>query len=126
MSYTPTNWKAGDTVTSAKLNKMEQGIANSDNGILVINESLEPNSDTLYLNKTYAEIISAAQEGKFIIFIEMSGSNNDIFVEYYYFLLCKKQSDQYVVSFKQLSNDRFRSFYTDSYNDYPSRTMEVL
>ncbi len=28
MSYTPTNWKAGDTVTSAKLNKMEQGIAN--------------------------------------------------------------------------------------------------
>ncbi len=28
MSYIPTNWKAGDTVTSAKLNKMEQGIAN--------------------------------------------------------------------------------------------------
>ena len=28
MSYTPTQWKAGDTVTSAKLNKMEQGIAN--------------------------------------------------------------------------------------------------
>lgn len=27
MSYTPTNWKAGDVVTSAKLNKMEQGIA---------------------------------------------------------------------------------------------------
>lgn len=31
MSYTPTQWKAGDTVTSAKLNKMEQGIAGGAN-----------------------------------------------------------------------------------------------
>ena len=28
MSYTPTEWKSGDTVTSAKLNKIEQGITN--------------------------------------------------------------------------------------------------
>lgn len=35
MSYTPTNWKAGDIVTSAKLNKMEQGIAASG-GIRVV------------------------------------------------------------------------------------------
>jgi len=35
MSYTPTVWKAGDTVTSTKLNKLENGIAN--NGILVAN-----------------------------------------------------------------------------------------
>lgn len=34
MSYEPTNWQAGDTVTSAKLNKMEQGIANG--GIRII------------------------------------------------------------------------------------------
>lgn len=26
MSYTPTNWSAGDTITAAKLNKIEQGI----------------------------------------------------------------------------------------------------
>ena len=31
MSYEPTNWKAGDTVTSTKLNKMEQGINNLQN-----------------------------------------------------------------------------------------------
>lgn len=35
MSYTPTNWKAGDVVTSAKLNKMEQGIAASG-GIRIV------------------------------------------------------------------------------------------
>lgn len=27
MSYTPTNWQTGDTVTAERLNKMEQGIA---------------------------------------------------------------------------------------------------
>lgn len=35
MSYTPTNWKAGDIVTSAKLNKMEQGIA-AGGGIRIV------------------------------------------------------------------------------------------
>ena len=35
MSYEPTNWKAGDVVTSAKLNKMEQGIAASG-GIRIV------------------------------------------------------------------------------------------
>lgn len=29
MGYEPTNWKDGDLVTSAKLNKLEQGIANN-------------------------------------------------------------------------------------------------
>ena len=32
MSYTPTNWQSGDIITSAKLNKMEQGIANGSGG----------------------------------------------------------------------------------------------
>jgi hypothetical protein len=36
MSYTPTNWKAGDTVTSAKLNKMEQGIANAGGANILV------------------------------------------------------------------------------------------
>lgn len=29
MSYTPTEWKTGDVVTSAKLNKLEQGVADA-------------------------------------------------------------------------------------------------
>lgn len=29
MSYTPNTWKSGDVVTSAKLNNIEQGIANA-------------------------------------------------------------------------------------------------
>ena len=29
MSYTPTNWQTGDTITAEKLNKMESGIADA-------------------------------------------------------------------------------------------------
>ena len=36
MSYTPTEWKAGDTVTSAKLNKLEQGVVSAGSGILLV------------------------------------------------------------------------------------------
>lgn len=32
MSYTPTNWVTGDTVTATKLNKIEQGIAEAAGG----------------------------------------------------------------------------------------------
>lgn len=54
MSYEPTNWKSGDTVTSAKLNKMEQGIANAG-GVLIVGIDMQ----TMTLDKTYAEIASA-------------------------------------------------------------------
>lgn len=55
MSYTPTEWKSGDTVTSAKLNKMEAGIAEGcSGGVLVVNSS---NDGTL--DKTWVEIYEA-------------------------------------------------------------------
>lgn len=50
MAYEPTNWQAGDVVTSAKLNKMEQGIARYD----VVEGTQE--GDIITLNKTWQEI----------------------------------------------------------------------
>ncbi len=32
MSYTPTQWNTGDTITASALNKIEQGIANAGSG----------------------------------------------------------------------------------------------
>ena len=54
MSYSPTNWQAGDTVTSAKLNKIEQGIKNN---ILITNIIVE--DPVAYLDKTWQEIYDA-------------------------------------------------------------------
>ena len=45
MSYTPTNWKAGDTVTSAKLNKMEQGIANAEGANILVAHLINSTED---------------------------------------------------------------------------------
>ena len=56
MSYEPTNWKDGDLVTSAKLNKMEQGIAASGGGALEslsdVDLSNPTNGQTLVYNGT--------------------------------------------------------------------------
>lgn len=57
MSYNPTQWSAGDTVTSAKLNKIEQGISN--NGVLEINAIFETESGKVHLDKTWQEIYNA-------------------------------------------------------------------
>jgi hypothetical protein len=57
MSYTPTQWKAGDTVTSAKLNKMEQGIAGGAN-ILLVSATLHGGNPPI-LDKTWQEIFDA-------------------------------------------------------------------
>lgn len=54
MAYEPTNWKAGDIVTSAKLNKIEQGIA-TNKKILIA----DFNQDNGALNKTWQEIYDA-------------------------------------------------------------------
>lgn len=58
MSYDPTNWKSGDVVTSAKLNKMEKGIEDANaggggGGVLVVTDT----DGTL--NKTWQEIHDA-------------------------------------------------------------------
>ena len=52
MAYEPTVWKSGDVVTSAKLNKIEQGIANA--GAMIVHD----NDGTL--DKTWQEIYDAA------------------------------------------------------------------
>ena len=51
MSYTPTTWAAGDTVTAAKLNKLEQGVASG--GVLVVNMSLNNDETIGTLDKTW-------------------------------------------------------------------------
>lgn len=53
MSYTPTTWAAGDTVTSAKLNKIEQGITNIQ-GIKVIQATITEDENTGAYITTYA------------------------------------------------------------------------
>ena len=65
MSYTPTDWKSGDTITSEKLNKMEQGIADaggsSGGGAFVVGVTFTESTATL--DKTWQEIYDAVSGG---------------------------------------------------------------
>lgn len=56
MSYTPNTWKSGDVVTSAKLNNIEQGIANA---ILKVNITIDEQTGVATLDKTWQEILDA-------------------------------------------------------------------
>ena len=70
MTYTPTEWKAGDTVTVSKLNKIEQGIVNagSSSGSIGNNDIIIPvftkNGTTYTCNMTFAEIAAEVSNGK--------------------------------------------------------------
>lgn len=58
MSYTPTNWQTGDTITAEKLNNMENGIENANNPFLVtLTPTAEDFSGTM--DKTPQEIYNA-------------------------------------------------------------------
>lgn len=75
MAYEPTNWKAGDVVTSAKLNKMEQGIAASG-GIRIVHVT-ESDNNLLQLDITPNELINAFENEEIVIVItydEFNGS----------------------------------------------------
>lgn len=65
MSYEPTNWKAGDVVTSAKLNKLEQGVAG---GILIVHsEKIGSTESNRRLDKTWMEIHNALFNGTIVL-----------------------------------------------------------
>lgn len=59
MSYEPTIWKDGDLVTSAKLNKIEQGIAEGGNGGILIAHLTSTGPYSGILDKTWQEIHDA-------------------------------------------------------------------
>lgn len=79
MSYTPTNWQTGDTITAEKLNNMESGIENANNPFIVtLTPTAEDFSGTM--DKTVGEINEAYEAGRKIVFRVYSGATeyNDV------------------------------------------------
>lgn len=74
MSYTPTNWKTGDIVTSEKLNKLENGVADAGgSGWLVV--GVTDDGTASICNKTAGEILSASP---FVLFYESIEGNGAV------------------------------------------------
>lgn len=81
MSYESTVWKAGDTVTSAKLNKLEQGVADVSDAFVVniFGGRLDKTWREIYEGNYYF-IASRFNNYKVIQLITNVGIDND---EYY-------------------------------------------
>lgn len=62
MSYTPTNWKKGDVVTSEKLNNMESGIAGAGQLVVEFSWNYDGADPVLVANKTISEINAFVEE----------------------------------------------------------------
>lgn len=111
MSYTPTTWTTGDTITASAMNKIEQGIANAGGGgALIVNVTLINGSQTM--DKTYAEIYNAFKDG-IPCYMKYIDSSNDPIDSQYNFM---NRFEPITIVYK----------YDDSYRVYTTGTVGKL
>lgn len=110
MSYTPTNWQTGDTVTAALLNKMEQGI--SGGGALFVHLDFDYGT----LDKTWQEIHDAAE----IIPVALA-INDDPYIDVYYLTNVSYPNNEYTCTFSKttLSGAVDITFTAETSSSYP-------
>lgn len=102
MAYNPHTWVDGETITTAKLNTIENGIANAG-GVLKVTLS-----SSGVLDKTWQEIYDAG--------FAVLDNNGDISV----LNSISAYSGEYMVVFSRSSS--LSEFSTDSANGYPEST----
>lgn len=108
MSYVKQTWQTGDTVTSAKLNHMEGGIA-AGGGVLVVGLD----STTRALDKTWREIFNA----DFAVFVYAGEDDKK-----YYYITALRYEDGYLVEGAAIEHDGSitpATFLADSADGYP-------
>ena len=76
MAYTKNTWNTGDIVSSQKLNHMEDGIADAS-AMMVISVTLDEQTETETLGKTWQEIYDAMAHGKLCVRKLDTGNIND-------------------------------------------------
>lgn len=118
MSYEPTNWKDGDLVTSAKLNKMEQGIA-ENNGSSILKVGLVSGENGASLDKTFKEIRDAIKEQ---IPVYMCSESNNIFFTVTPIVTVVDDEDMKQIISLVIGGKGFEPmvFFVQTENDYPS------
>ena len=72
MSYTPTTWTTGDTITATALNKIENGIASAGGGGAVGYENEE-------LGKNYNELMAMVESGTIPWIIDVYDDSPEIY-----------------------------------------------
>lgn len=116
MAYTKNTWQTGDIVSSAKLNHMEDGIANSENVFIVGGElTYDQGEDTFVgtLDKTWKEIHDALQTR---ICIAVIVNGNDIRQAMVYEAVYDQEEGKFAIRFAMVNS----TFFAETENDYPT------
>lgn len=71
MAYEPTEWKKGDVVTSAKLNKLEEGVAAAGVTPFIVEWDGESGTQTV---QTCQDTFDAFKAGRVVLFKDLNGS----------------------------------------------------
>ena len=112
MSYTPTSWSTGDTITAAAMNKIEQGIANAGGGVSGL-----CTVTTGTMDKSYNDLLGMLNNGVIPYFIDTPDANTysiyvltDLMIDgdYYADWYCKYSDD--TQSCSNASADGYMSF----------------
>lgn len=105
MSYTPTNWNTGDTITASALNKIEQGIANAGSISVIDAVIYFPNSTVGYqIYGDFETAIAKARQGIPVMVAVVDSNIGSGSIEYW-----------------------FTRFYTTQYEEaYPNRINIIV
>lgn len=123
MSYTPTQWKSGDTVTSAKLNKIENGIKNLQSLIInatIASENIHSVDWTAYITlqenmPSYNDFIESCTAG---IIPQMIVTENDTGNKWFFVLTGMFiYNEAHIISFSATQNDNSVAIYLYSEDD---------
>jgi hypothetical protein len=125
MAYTKNTWNTGDIVSSQKLNRMEDGIANSENVFIVGGATYDFADDKLAgtLDKTWQEIHDALQS-KICVIVATDGDNaRSIFISA---ALANPYAEEGDARYKVVTSDHDEVFITDSKDGYPAVYVEPV
>lgn len=103
MSYTPHEWQNDELITAAKLNNIEEGIAEGGGGAVIITDN------GTQLDKTYAEIYNLVNSGTpCYILYDLGKSVSDLDSDYSYWVKLMRVTTLYKYS------DTYRVFASSS------------
>ena len=111
MAYEKTEWKKGDIITAAKMNKIEEGIANGQGGILFVIGHKENGDASFTYNITGKEAWEAFNNGQILIVKKEEYYNYDYSEEQTTILAVITNAEKRIVNIK----DEEAPEYTEKY-----------
>lgn len=99
MGYTPTQWVVDDTVTAAKMNKIEHGIASHGPCVMYAHITMDEQTGDSTFNKTWNEINEALQYAVVIVLKQEPAESTLSGMNFGYVYKAEHDTDEYTIEY---------------------------